>query len=446
MYAELSSRQQLFNASSHWSVHNYLSCTEDYTFHLQGIIYTEEIEITLWCNKEEVRASNADQAVPKSFHAYWSWTNTSLHISLKTSTHVTTFIMIISLDDILMSDDEKDELADKTGDTWSNNVKSSAVLWMKVRDTAVSSVLCKVMKYNQPVLLSTDFDSEDDSYVNTTAFQYIFSEKPSRIHHLHNEEAKSHRMADDKVLYRIDMIENGQLNLLFMNIKDDYMKFTAVDTEGKDMRKVILKVTRTFYSEAYTRLHVFKLHSSLYKMWAPLFIQWHLSDFTTSASVRKYLYFTAHRKIVVTFNRGKCSINWVRNMNDILDAIDDQINMTQTIHQELKEYLLYWRYITTEKVKVTEEVTDDEIKQISRLLFNSTVSHDELWAWRAAASTTSALWNQVWQTLNSDARNEYKLSACEILKLTTALGQLRVNVMNLSAATSVYKKIWEEYW
>ena len=116
--------------------------------------------------------------------------------------------MIISLDDILMSDDEEDELADKTDNMWLNNVKSSAVLWMKVRDTTVSSVLCKVLKYNQPVSLLTDFDSENDLYMNTTAFQYIFSEKSSRIHHSHNEEAKSHRRADNKVLYKIDMIEN----------------------------------------------------------------------------------------------------------------------------------------------------------------------------------------------------------------------------------------------
>ena len=137
---------------------------------------------------------------------------------------------------------------------------------MKVRDTAVSSVLCKVLKYNQPVLLSTDFDSENDLYINTTAFQYIFSEKPSRIHCSHNEEAKSHRRADDKVLYRIDMIKNGQLNLLFMNIKGDYIKSAAVDTEGRDMREMMLKVTRTFYSKVYARLHIFELHSSLYKM------------------------------------------------------------------------------------------------------------------------------------------------------------------------------------
>ena len=345
-----------------------------------------------------------------------------------------------------MSDDEENELVNKTGDTWLNNVKSSAVLWMKVRNTAVSSALCRVLKYNQPVSLSTDFNSEDDLYVNTTAFQYIFSEKPLRIHRPHNEEAKSHRRADDKVLYKIDMIKNEQLNLLFMNIKDDYMKPAAVDTEGRDMRKMMLKITRAFYSEVYTRLHVFKLCSSLYKMWALLFIQWHLSDSTTSALIRKYLQFTAHRRVVVTFNRGKHDINWVRNMNDILDAIDDQINTARTVHQKLKKYLLYWRYITTEKVEVTEEVADDEIKQISRSLFDSTVSHDELWAWRAAASTTPALQNQVWQTLNSDARNGYKLSAHEILKLTTALDQLRVNVMNLSAATSVYKKIWKEYW
>ena len=36
--------------------------------------------------------------------------------------------------------------------------------------------------------------------------------------------------------------------------------------------------------------------------------------------------------------------------------IDDQIQTAREMHQALKEYLIYWRYITPEDVKVSEEV------------------------------------------------------------------------------------------
>ena len=138
---------------------------------------------------------------------------------------------------------------------------------MKLRDTAVSSALCRVLKYNQPVSLLTDFDSDDDLYKNITAFCYISSKKPSCIHHSHNEKVKPHRkVRRDPVLYRIDMVENGQPNLLFMNVKGGYMKSAAVNTEGRDMREVMLKGKKAFYSEAYAILHIFELHDHLYKM------------------------------------------------------------------------------------------------------------------------------------------------------------------------------------
>ena len=73
------------------------------------------------------------------------------------------------------------------------------------------------------------------------------------------------------MLYRIDMVENGQLNLLFVDIKGEYVEPAAVDTQGRDMREVVLDLAKAFYSEAYARLYVFELRGSLYKMRAPLF-------------------------------------------------------------------------------------------------------------------------------------------------------------------------------
>ena len=112
-----------------------------------------------------------------------------------------------SLNDIFMSE-KKDEEADKTEDTWSNNSKASAVLKLELRDTAESSALCGILRWNQPVSLSDLYDSDDDVYKDTIIFQYISSEKLSWIHHPHNDEAKAHRKKDDAVLYWIDMIEN----------------------------------------------------------------------------------------------------------------------------------------------------------------------------------------------------------------------------------------------
>ena len=114
--------------------------------------------------------------------------------------------------------------------------------------------------------MSDNFNYDDDLYKNITAFCYISSEKPSCIHRPHNEKVKPHKKVKDLMLYRIDMIENSQSNLLFMNMRGGYMKSAAVNTEGRDMREVMLKVIKAFYSEFYTRLHVFELHISLYKM------------------------------------------------------------------------------------------------------------------------------------------------------------------------------------
>ena len=129
-----------------------------------------------------------------------------------------------------------------------NNAKAPPVPRMEPRDTAVSSALCGVLRYNQPVPLPADFDHDDDPYKNTTPFRYVFSEKPPRIHRPHDEEAKPHRKAGHKVLYRIDMVENGQPNLLFVDVKGGYVEPAAVDTQGRDMREVVLEVAKAFYS------------------------------------------------------------------------------------------------------------------------------------------------------------------------------------------------------
>ena len=105
------------------------------------------------------------------------------------------------------------------------------------------------------------------------------------------------------------MVENGQLNLLFIDIKGGYVEPAAVNTEGRDMREVVLEVTRAFYTEAYTRIHIFRLRVNLYKTRAPLFIQWHSSDPLTAAPAQKYLQSVAMKRIVVTFNRGKRGTN-----------------------------------------------------------------------------------------------------------------------------------------
>ena len=146
--------------------------------------------------------------------------------------------MTTSLKDILMSEEE-DEDADNTEDTWSNNSKALTVLKLKLRNTAESSALCGVLRWNQPVPLSDPYNSDDDVYKDMTVFRYISSEKPSWIHHPHNDEAKIHRKKGDAVLYWIDMIENGQLNLLFIDMKEGYVKPAAVNTQRRDMREVV---------------------------------------------------------------------------------------------------------------------------------------------------------------------------------------------------------------
>ena len=163
------------------------------------------------------------------------------------------------------------------------------------------------------------------------------------------------------MLYRIDMIENSQLNLLFVNIKDEYMKSAAVNTQGRDIKEVVSNVTKAFYSEVYVRLYVFKLHSTLYKMHALLFIQWHLSDLIFFTSVWKFLQFTAHRKIMITFNWDKHDINRARDMKKVLNMMNDQIEAVKENHCELKEYLIYWCYIISENMKVSEKVIKDEV-------------------------------------------------------------------------------------
>ena len=75
--------------------------------------------------------------------------------------------------------------------------------------------------------------------------------------------------------------------------------------------------------------------------------------------------------------------------------IDDQIQTAREMHQELKEYLIYRRYITPEDIEVFKEVAEDEAIQISRSLFNLTISQDELHTFRAAVSATSTLQNRI---------------------------------------------------
>ena len=42
--------------------------------------------------------------------------------------------------------EENDEESDNTEDTWSNNKKAPAVPRMKLRDTAESSALCRILR------------------------------------------------------------------------------------------------------------------------------------------------------------------------------------------------------------------------------------------------------------------------------------------------------------
>ena len=270
---------------------------------------------------------------------------------------------------------EKDnEEADKTDDTWSNNSKVSAVLKLKLRDTAESSALCSILRWNQSVSLSDLYDLNDDVYKDTIIFWYISSEKLPWIHHPHNNEAKAHRKKSDAVLHWIDMIENGQSNLLFIDMKRGYMKLTAVDTQGRNMWEMIFEIVKAFYTEVYSRFYTFELHVNLYKMRASLFICWHLSDPLTATSGRKYLQSVATERIITSFNQGKKETDWVNSVSEVLITINDQLHTARETHRELKEYLMYWRYIMTEKVEVTEEVTEDDINQTDRLTFTSTIS------------------------------------------------------------------------
>ena len=161
-------------------------------------------------------------------------------------------------------------------------------------------------------------------------------------------------------------------------MKEGYVKLTAVDTQGRDMWEVIFEVVRAFYTEAYLRFYTFDLHVNLYKMRALLFIHWHLSDFLTATSGRKYLQSAATERIITSFNWEKKGTDWVNSVSEILITIDDQLHTAHETHRELKEYLMYWRYIMTEKVEVTEEVTEDDINQTERLTFTSIISQSQL--------------------------------------------------------------------
>ena len=68
------------------------------------------------------------------------------------------------------------------------------------------------------------------------------------------------------------MIENRQLNLLFVDMKGSYVKLTAVNTQGRDMQEMVFEVIRAFYTEVYLRVYTFSLHVNLYKIRASLFI------------------------------------------------------------------------------------------------------------------------------------------------------------------------------
>ena len=113
----------------------------------------------------------------------------------------------MSLNDILISE-KNDEDTDNTDDIWSNNSKVFTVLKLKLRNTAESSALCRVLKWNQLILLSDLYDSDDDAYKDMIIFCYILSEKSLWIHHSHNDEVKLHKKKSNVILYWIDMIEN----------------------------------------------------------------------------------------------------------------------------------------------------------------------------------------------------------------------------------------------
>ena len=43
------------------------------------------------------------------------------------------------------------------------------------------------------------------------------------------------------------------------------------------------------------------------------------------------------------------------NVDEALNTIDDQFRTAHDTHKNLKDYLVYWRYITTKDVEVAEE-------------------------------------------------------------------------------------------
>ena len=155
-------------------------------------------------------------------------------LSLNVKPFTVTDDMINSLNDILMSEKDEEEI-DNTENNWSNNRRAFTVLRMRLKDTVKSSALCEVLRWNQLISVSDLYDADDDPYKDTIIFCYISSEKSSHIHHSHDDEAKSHQRKGDAVLYWIDMIENEQFNLLFVNVKEGYMKSAAVNTQDRNM-------------------------------------------------------------------------------------------------------------------------------------------------------------------------------------------------------------------
>ena len=207
----------------------------------------------------------------------------------------------------------------------------------------------------------------------------------------------------------------------------------------------MFKVIKAFYTEAYLRVYTFSLHMNLYKTRASLFIHWHLSD-PLKGSAQKYLQSVATKRIIMTFNWGKKETDCVNSINEILSTIQNQLITTCKTHTELREYLMYWRYIITEDIEVTEKVAENEINQISRFTFTLIILHSQLIAWRGVTSATPVLQNCAQQTLIMSIINSYELITYKIMKIAITLSQFRADMMNLMTELTVYRRIWEKYW